>query len=101
MTIDFRPPEEQGSRTAASNTSSAPPAPKGGPGHQRLVVAVVRAAGVVSLLLGLVVLWLQPSFLGEGLAIYVGLALMVTGVFDFVAAAVLKRVWQRLSPPAP
>lgn len=92
MTIDFRPPEEQGHAPEATGAAPAAATPMA----RHLVLRLIRLAGLTCIALGVAALVLEPTFLGEGLALYVGIALVVTGVFDFVAAGVLDVVWRRL-----
>lgn len=96
MTIDFRPPEEQGHAASAPADPATP-----GAANQRRVLAAIRLAGVLCVVLGVAAVVFQPAFLGEGMGWFMGIALIVTGVFDFVAAAVLKTVWRRLPTHAP
>lgn len=87
MTIDFRPPEEQGHRSKPE----APPA-----AHSRqLVLTVMKAAGVLFVLLGAAALWFRPAFLGSEVSLFIGFGLLLSGVMDFVMARVLGVIWQR------
>ncbi len=87
MTVDFRPPEEQGHRSKPE----ALPAADG----RRLVLTVMKLAGVLFVLLGAAVLWLRPAFLGPEVSVFIGLGLLLSGVMDFVMARVLGVIWQR------
>lgn len=90
MTVDFRPPEEQG----LSGSPSAPLSPTAAAQRgRRLVQFVLGAASVVMVLAGLAIWLIQPGFFAPEVAPLVALALVLAGVMDAVMAWGLGRWW--------
>lgn len=105
MAIDFRPPEERGQPASPRPATSAPShSPAGGSSAtspappaaaRRLMLGALYAAALGFIAAGVAVLLLRPALLGQEVSLYLGAALVLAGLFDIVAAQLLRAVWAR------